>query len=212
MENGFFITLEGGEGTGKSTLLRGIVDYFKNNGQEVISTREPGGTIGAELIRDLLVKGDAKRWNAMSEICLFYAAREDHISRIISPALKENKIVISDRFFDSTRAYQGNLGKREAIVIKTLEENIVGPCLPNLTIILDIEVKIGLERANSRNDKEGRFEAKNIEFHENLRNSFLQIAKNEPQRCIVIDANLPPLEVLKIAIENIEIKIGHLNV
>lgn len=208
MKNGFFLTLEGGEGTGKSTLLRSLAEYFQNNGREIVSTREPGGTKGAELIRDLLVKGDAMRWNAMSEICLFYAAREDHIKRIIEPALSENKIVLCDRFFDSTRAYQGNLGSREEIVIKTLEENIVGPCLPDLTIILDIDVEIGLKRANSRNDKEGRFEAKNIEFHQNLRKSFLKIASNEPNRCKIIDANKPPNEVFEIAISLIKEKIG----
>lgn len=212
MTNGFFLTLEGGEGTGKSTLLRGLKSYFEQTGRFVIATREPGGTIGAELIRDLLVKGDAGRWNSMSEICLFYAAREDHIKRVIEPNLKLGNIVISDRFFDSTRAYQGNLGIREANVIKALEENIVGPCLPNLTIILDIGVEIGLNRANSRKDDEGRFEAKALEFHKSLRNSFIEIAKNEPNRCKLIDASLSADEVLSIAINLIKEKIGMQNV
>ena len=199
-----FITLEGGEGTGKSTLIRSLNDYFVSKGYQVILTREPGGTEGAEAIRDLLVKGSANRWNAMSEICLFYAAREDHITRVIKPALSDGKIVISDRFFDSTRAYQGELGLHENNVINCLEENIVGQCLPDLTLILDIDVKIGLARANSRNDDEGRFEAKKIEFHEKLRQNFLNIAKKEPKRCKVIDASMSKDEVFSQAIEYIK--------
>ncbi|MBN8647650.1 MAG: dTMP kinase [Caulobacterales bacterium] len=198
-----FITLEGGEGTGKSTLIRSLNDYFVSNGNQVILTREPGGTEGAEAIRDLLVKGSANRWNAMSEICLFYAAREDHITRVIKPALSDGKIVISDRFFDSTRAYQGELGFHENNVINCLEANIVGQCLPNLTLILDIDVNIGLARANSRNDDEGRFEAKKIEFHEKLRQNFLNIAKKEPLRCKVIDASQSKDDVFNEAIKHI---------
>ncbi len=207
MENGIFITLEGGEGTGKTTLLQALRDYFLATGHEVVTTREPGGTDGAEAIRNLLVTGDANRWNAMSEICLFYAAREDHIRRLILPAIEQKKVVICDRFFDSTRAYQGELGANEQNVIKCLEDNIVGACLPNLTLILDIDVEIGLARAGSRRGNEMRFEAKTIDFHNKLRQKFLEIAKNEPKRCAIIDASQSPSEVLRVAIEIIESKI-----
>ena len=200
MNNGFFITLEGGEGTGKSTLLKGLENALSELGHSVVTTREPGGTEGAETIRELLVTGDANRWNAMSEICLFYAAREDHIKRLIIPSLEAGKIIISDRFFDSTRAYQGELGEKETRVITCLEENIVGDCMPNITIVLDIDVQTGLQRAASRHGNELRFEAKTLDFHNRLRQKFLEIAKTEPQRCIVIDAAQNPEAVLEQAL------------
>lgn len=208
MEKGFFITLEGGEGTGKSTLLNSLKDTFIAQGQQVVVTREPGGTEGAESIRNLLVTGDANRWNAMSEICLFYAAREDHIKRLILPSLHNGKIVISDRFFDSTRAYQGELGENEKNVIDCLERNIVGTCLPDLTLVLDIDVEIGLQRAGARRGSEMRFEAKTIDFHKKLRQKFLEIAQSEPDRCFVIDATNPPDQVLQIALNRIKEKIN----
>ena len=199
-----FITLEGGEGSGKSTLIKRLVARLTALGNIVITTREPGGTSGAEEIRNLLVKGSAERWDVTSEICLFYAAREDHLYRLIRPALEDGKIVICDRFFDSTRAYQGQLGARESNIIKALEENIVGPTMPDITLILDIDVETGLTRANSRNnndgdDKEGRFEAKKIEFHQKLRDAYLEIARKEPERCKVIDATKTPDEIEEIA-------------
>lgn len=204
MADSLFITLEGGEGTGKTTLINALNKYLTGKNYEVVLTREPGGTEGAESIRDLLVKGSAGRWNAMSEICLFYAAREDHLQRVIRPSLQAKKIVISDRFFDSTRAYQGNLGQYEANVIKCLEDNIVGPTKPDITLILDIDPEIGLRRAASRKDDEGRFETKKLEFHKNLRQAFLNIAQNEPDRCKIIDASLSPEEVFTKAIALIE--------
>lgn len=195
-----FITLEGGEGVGKSTLQKSLYRDLSERGYEVILTREPGGTNGAELIRNLLVTGDKDRWNAISEMCLFYAAREDHLDKLIRPALNDNKIIICDRFFDSTRAYQGILGQNEANIMKVLEDNIVGPTMPNITLILDIEIETGLKRANNRGDNEGRFESKGLKFHENLRNAFLNIAKNEPERCKIIDANQSQDKVHEIAL------------
>lgn len=209
MKTGFFITLEGGEGTGKSTLLKGLEKALMFAGHEVITTREPGGTEGAEAIRQLLVTGDASRWSALSEICLFYAAREDHINRLIKPALNSKKIVISDRFFDSTRAYQGELGDKEANVINCLEKNIVSDCMPNLTIILDIDPEIGLKRAGSRHGIEVRFETKTIEFHKTLRQKFLDIALLEPNRCAVIDANQSAEKVLEEALLAIDGKLNN---
>lgn len=199
-----FITLEGGEGTGKSTLTKSLIRDLVHGGNSVIATREPGGTVGAEEIRELLIKGSGDRWSAASEICLYYAAREDHIRRVIAPALAKGTIVICDRFFDSTRAYQGTLGIKESNIIKCLEENIVGYCMPDLTLVLDIDVEIGLRRAGARNDNENRFEQKAIQFHQNLRSKFLEIAHNEPQRCKIIDAALPIEQVHAQAL-------GHIN-
>ncbi len=211
MAQGFFVTLEGGEGTGKSSLAKALTQYLESKGHEVINTREPGGTKGAEAIRELLVKGDAARWDAMSEICLFYAARNDHIKRIIAPAIAENKIVICDRFFDSTRAYQGHLGESEEEVIKCLEKNIVGPMMPHLTLVLDIDVEIGLKRAKSRMDSEGRFESKTLEFHNALRTAFLKIAKSEPNRCKIIDAAQSMEKVHSDAIRELNLKMDELS-
>lgn len=195
MSKSLFITLEGGEGTGKTTLIKSLYAELSSRGHEVVLSREPGGTEGAEAIRDLVLKGDANRWNSMSEICLYYAAREDHLMRIIRPALAGGKIVICDRFFDSTRAYQGHLGDKEQNVIKCLEDNIVAQHKPNLTIVLDIDVEIGLARAGSRKDDECRFESKKLEYHQNLRAAFLAIVAAEPERCKTIDASLPIEEV-----------------
>lgn len=208
-----FITLEGGEGSGKSTLIKRLVGRLTTIGYSVVTTREPGGTSGAEEIRNLLVKGSAERWDVASEICLFYAAREDHLYRLIRPALNAGKIVICDRFFDSTRAYQGQLGERETNIIRALEENIVGPTMPDITLILDIDVETGLNRANSRNnidgdEKEGRFEAKKIEFHQKLRDAYLEIARHEPERCKVIDATQSPDAIEMIAMEIISNKLA----
>lgn len=200
MSNSLFITLEGGEGTGKTTLIKSLHNELCARGLEVILTREPGGTEGAEAIRDLVLKGAADRWNSMSEICLYYAAREDHLTRVIRPALKQGKIVICDRFFDSTRAYQGHLGENEQKVIKCLEDNIVAQNKPDLTLVLDIDVKIGLARAGSRMDDESRFESKKLEYHQNLRQSFLEIARAEPDRCKLIDASRPIDEVFATAL------------
>lgn len=208
MAKGFFLTLEGGEGTGKTSLTKALAQFCISIDRDYLITREPGGTKGAEAIRELLVKGEASRWDAMSEICLFYAARNDHIRRVIVPALSEGKIVICDRFFDSTRAYQGKLGANEEKVIKCLEENIVGPNMPDLTLILDIDVEIGLKRAMSRMDQEGRFESKTLDFHNRLRQSFLEIAIKEPERCKIIDAAMPIDLVHEKAIEILKQKMS----
>lgn len=189
MRQGLFITFEGGEGAGKTTLINQIADTLANDGFQIIKTREPGGTEGAEKIRALLVKGDVDRWDSISEICLFYAARNDHINRLIKPETLAGKIILCDRFFDSTRAYQGHKGEKEANIIACLEENIVKDFPPDLTLILDIDVETGLKRAFSRHGDEARFEGKDISFHQNLREAFLKIADNEPNRCKVIDAS-----------------------
>ena len=187
---GRFITLEGGEGAGKSTQLRRLADRLTASGRDAVTTREPGGSPGAEAIRALLVSGEADRWSPVSETLLMYAARRDHIERVISPALDRGAWVVCDRFLDSTRAYQGAAGGAPAGLISVLEAAVVEERLPDLTLILDLPVKAGLARAAGRGGTEARFEAKGTAFHERLRAAFLDIAVREPERCRVIDASL----------------------
>ena len=189
MGSGCFITFEGGEGTGKSTQARRLAERLKAGGREVVLTREPGGSPGAEAIRALLVEGAADRWSAISETLLMYAARRDHIERLIAPALARGAAVVSDRFFDSTRAYQGAGGGAPPALIAALEQAVVGDVRPDLTIILDLPVALGLGRAAHRGGGEARFEAKGADFHERLRRAYLEIAAAEPDRCRVIAAD-----------------------
>ncbi len=192
MSKGLFITFEGGEGAGKSTQVRRLADRLKIAGRRVVMSREPGGSPGGEAIRDLLVRGDTDRWSPMTEALLMNAARRDHIERVIRPALDAGDIVISDRFADSTRAYQGAGGEADPEFIAALERYVVGDTRPDMTIILDLPVETGLRRALSRGGAEARFEAKGEAFHERLRKGFLDIAAAEPERCIVIHADQTP--------------------
>lgn len=199
MRIGLFITLEGGEGAGKSTLIKGLAAHLREQGHEVVVTREPGGTQGAEAIRTLLVTGDAARWTPLSELCLFYAAREDHLERLIRPALARGAIVVCDRFADSTRAYQGQAGGTGREAVETLDALIVRDTQPDVTLILDIDPAIGLARAAARRGIEDRFEGKAMAFHTALRAAYLDIAAQNPNRCAVLDATLPPDALLKAA-------------
>lgn len=186
---GRFITFEGGEGGGKSTQARRLAEQLRLLIREVVVTREPGGSPGGELIRGLLVNGEVDRWSAVTETLLMYAARRDHVERVIGPALAAGGWVVSDRFADSTRAYQGAGGGAPHDLIVALEQHVVGETMPDLTLILDLPVELGLSRAAQRGVAEARFEAKDIAFHERLRERFLAIARMEPERCAVIDAS-----------------------
>jgi dTMP kinase len=188
MQRGRFISLEGGEGTGKSTQARRLAEWLGARGREVVLTREPGGSPGAEAIRALLVNGPPEKWSAQTETLLMFAARRDHVERVIEPALSRGAWVICDRFTDSTRAYQGVAGGADPALIRALEDHVVGPMVPDLTLILDLPVEQGLARAATRGDGEGRFEAKGADFHSRLRQAFLDIAIVETARCAVIDA------------------------
>lgn len=188
MSTGRFITFEGGEGGGKSTQLRLLAQRLAEDGGEVVATREPGGSPGAEAIRDLLVRGAADRWSAMTETLLMYAARRDHVERVIKPALGRGAWVLCDRFADSTRAYQGAAGGTDPAFIAALEAHVLGDIRPDLTLILDLPPEAGLARAASRAGAETRFESKGAAFHARLRQAFLDIARAEPDRCRVIDA------------------------
>ena len=190
---GRFITFEGGEGSGKSTHARFLADHLNGLGIEVVLTREPGGSAGAEIIRHILLSGIAKPLGAETEAILFAAARDDHIRATIRPALDAGKWVICDRFIDSTRVYQGALGKVDAKLIRGLERVTVGSAMPDLTFILDVPATVGLARAKRRRGQGAtdRFEAGSVEFHEELRRAYLSLAEREPKRCVAIDGRAP---------------------
>lgn len=188
MTRGIFITFEGGEGAGKSTQIRRLAERLRAGGRDAVLTREPGGSPGAESIRELLLNGETDRWSPLTEALLMNAARRDHIERVIAPALARGAVVLCDRFADSTRAYQGAGGQVATAVIAQLETAVVGDIRPDLTLIFDLPVAEGLRRALARNGGEERFEAKGAAFHERLRAAYLDIARAEPERCVVIDA------------------------
>jgi dTMP kinase len=185
---GRFITLEGGEGAGKSTQVRRLAARLEAAGHRTVATREPGGSEGAEKIRELLVTGATARWSPTTETLLMYAARRDHIERTIAPALAAGDWVVSDRFADSTRAYQGAGGGAPGSLIHALERYVLGETRPDLTLILDLPVAAAHARITARTHAETRFEAKGEAFHERLREGFLAIARVESDRCAVIDA------------------------
>ncbi|HEY1943547.1 MAG TPA: dTMP kinase [Roseiarcus sp.] len=187
---GRFITLEGGEGAGKSVQARRLAARLRALGLTVVLTREPGGSPGAEALREIILSGAAARFGPEGEALLFSAARIDHIDQTIAPALRRGDWVVCDRFADSTRAYQGAAGQVDPALLETLERVAVGSHRPNLTLILDIPVSAGLGRAASRRGggEADRFEREGLAFHETLRQAFLTIARAEPDRCAVIDA------------------------
>jgi dTMP kinase len=187
---GKFVTFEGGEGTGKSTQAAMLALRLEALGLAVLLTREPGGSSGAEIIRHVLLSGAIKPLGPEAEAMLFAAARLDHVQLTIEPALEAGKWVICDRFADSTRVYQGALGKVDQRLIKALERICLGDLSPDLTLLLDLPVEAGLQRqAQRRGDTApDRFEAEDVEFHESLRQAYLALARDEPQRCAVIDA------------------------
>lgn len=186
---GRFITFEGGEGAGKSTHVRLLAEALRAAGLSVVETREPGGSPGAEEIRELLVHGAVARWDPVSEALLHFAARRDHVARVIAPALAAGEWVLSDRFADSTMAYQGYGHRLGREVIEQLYALAVGDLAPELTVILDLPVEDGLARAGSRNSGGTRYENMDRAFHDRLRKGFLAIAEREPKRCVVIDGS-----------------------
>lgn len=188
MSAGLFLTLEGGEGAGKSTLLTRLQAAFAATGREVVATREPGGTPGADLIRALLVQGDAKRWDPLTEALLLAAARRDHIRTVIQPALDRGAVVLCDRFVDSTRAYQTGAGGLPRQVVEDLTALIEAP-KPDATLLLDLPPEAGLERARGRAGGEDRFERLGLAFHARVREAFLRLAAEDPGRFLVLDAS-----------------------
>lgn len=192
--NGRFITFEGGEGAGKSLQLVRFADYLKQQGECVVTTREPGGTPVGKEIRRLLVEGDKDKFDELTELLLFYADRRIDLTKVILPALQEGKIVLSDRFNDSTIAYQyyGSNKFPDTAIMDKLYALVAGSFKPDLTFLLDIDVRQGLERsfkkAETMVNKELRFENVDISFHERLRTGYLELAKREPERFVIINA------------------------
>ena len=188
MQRGRFITFEGGEGAGKTTQARLLVERLRARGLDVLQTREPGGSPGAEEIRGIAVSGEADRWSARTETLLMYAARSDHLERTILPALAAGCWVVCDRFADSSRVYQGAGGGTPESLIEALDDAVVNGDQPDLTLVFDLPVEVGLDRAFGRGLFETRFESKGLAFHQKLRDGFLQVAERHPERCVVLDA------------------------
>ena len=195
-KKGFFITFEGIDGSGKSTQIRKLAKFLEDNGFDIIITREPGGSVGGEEIRNLLLQGAVDRWSAETEILLFTAARRDHLERIILPALQGGKIVICDRFTDSTRMYQGMRGPKLRDLVDKLTKEVIN-CDPDLTIIIDIDPEISLERAKSRKIAEERFEDFGIDLQKKMRRGFLDLSKEFNSRIAVVNGQQSVDELAK---------------
>lgn len=198
--DGIFITLEGGEGSGKSTQMRLLAEKLEALGHQVVTTREPGGSPGAEAVRHVLLSGAAEPFGAELEAMLFAASRADHVDQVIRPALEAGKIVISDRFFDSTRVYQGTAEGMDNTLLQRLERVACGDTWPDLTLILDIDPREGMKRAAARRQKSeapDRFEKESIRLQARRRKAYLDIASEEPERCAVVDAAGRPQTVFK---------------
>lgn len=189
-QDGRFITIEGGDGVGKTTQTTRLAMALRADGIETLTTREPGGSPGAEDIRQLLVEGDPERWDAMTELLLLCAARRDHVQRVIAPALARGVWVVCDRFIDSTTAYQGYAGGLGSETIRRLHRLALGPFRPHLTALIDLPVETGLQRRHaSEPAAEQRFERFDPAFHHQVRRGFKAVARQEPQRIVVIDGS-----------------------
>ena len=192
---GKFITLEGGEGCGKSTQAKLLCNYLQSKGIETVLTKEPGGTEEGLILRQLLVTGDKDKFDAITECLLYYADRRNHLTKVVWPALQQGKWVISDRYADSTEAYQyyGYDKRIDYATLQNMYSIVAGNFKPDLTLILDIPPEVGMQRsfakAATTNTQELRFESRKLDFHNNLRRGFLGIAKREPQRCVVVNAD-----------------------
>jgi dTMP kinase len=194
---GRFISFEGGEGSGKSTQIKILAERLAGMKLHAIVTREPGGSPGAEIIRHLVLSGMGKLLGPEAETLLFAAARDDHARTVIEPALKQGTWVLSDRFSDSTRVYQGTLGHVSPGLLNAMQRVTIGDLKPDLTMILDVPVEIGLKRATARRGSAtaDRFEAEDVNFHQQLREAYRQIATDEPERCVLIDASEEPAKI-----------------
>lgn len=210
---GRFITFEGGEGAGKSTQIRLLAETLKSSGIKVCVTREPGGSPGAEEIRALLVTGETGRWDAVTELLLLYAARRDHVQRLIEPALARGCWVLCDRFADSTMAYQGYGHGLDRQKISDLHDIVLGNLQPDLTLILDLAPEKGLARTResaeaARRGSEDRFERMELAFHERMRAGFREIAESEPERVVLVDADRDPEHVRKSVAALVHARLG----
>lgn len=210
-QKGLFITFEGGEGAGKSTQIKRLAAKLEELGVDVITTREPGGSPGAEAVRHVLLSSAAEQFGTEMEAVLFSAARSDHVETVIKPALKEKKVVLCDRFFDSTRVYQGITGDVDMSFLKQLEQIACEDAWPDLTIILDLPPQTGMQRAKARrkaDESPDRYEKETIALQEERRDGFRSIAEQEPERCVLIDANGTTAQVFKRVWEAVESRLG----
>ena len=205
---GRFISLEGGEGAGKTTLVKSLRDTLQARDLEVVISREPGGTPGAEILRDILVNGATDRWSPMTEALLMYASRVDHVEKLIKPALERGAWVLCDRFSDSTTAYQGAAGGVDLHQIALLHQACLGSFKPDLTLIVDLDPDIGIKRTVNRGEDASRFERFDHGFHSRLRDAYLNIASAEPERCVLLDGSRAQREVYDAAIEAIDARLG----
>jgi dTMP kinase len=194
-----FITLEGGEGTGKSTQIRFLMQRLEAHGVTAKRTREPGGSDGAERIRSLILESGQKRFDALTETLLFFAARNDHLEHIIRPSLEAGTWIVCDRFADSTRVYQGCMGTIDFETLNRLEALVIASTTPDLTLILDLPAEIGIARANARRGAIAAdgFEAESLDFHQGLRQCYLELAKRDPERCVIVEAEGEAEEVAR---------------
>jgi dTMP kinase len=201
MERGIFITLEGGEGTGKSTLIHVLSQHLESLGRKVCVTREPGGSVGAELIRGLLVTGPQERWDPLTEYLLLSAARRDHCQKTIIPKLAEGWVVLCDRFFDSSLAYQGWGHGLDPSMMDQVYQWISGNLNPDVTFLLDLDPELGLKRSLSRTNHEARYEELGLDFHKRVRQGFLIQAQRDSSRYHILDASLDAQEVAEKAFQ-----------
>ena len=203
---GLFITFEGGEGAGKSTQIRILAQALRGRGYDVVMTREPGGSAGAEAVRHVLLSGSAEGFGVRMEALLFAAARNDHVEELIRPAIAAGKIVLCDRFMDSSRVYQGVTGNLEPEFIAALERVAIDGMVPDLTVILDLPAEKGLARARARHDggdgAPDRYEKEELGIHQKRRDAFLDLARAEPERCRVVDGS-QPAEAVAAAVEKL---------
>lgn len=204
--DGLFISLEGIDGSGKSTQSRRLIEHMHSRGRDPVLTREPGGAPGAEEIRRLLVEGDPARWSPETEILLFTAARRDHLERTIRPALEAGRDVVTDRFADSTRVYQGATRGDLRGLVDAIHAAAIG-VEPDLTLILDMEPAVALERGLARGSGEDRFEEFGLPFQEKLRAGFLKLAEEAPERCVVVDAMADPDSVSRAVAETVDARL-----
>ena len=197
MARGIFITFEGGEGAGKSTQIARLAATLRELGHEVVVTREPGGSPGAEAVRHVILSGAAEPFGPAMEAILFAAARADHVDQVIRPAVERGAIVLCDRFMDSSRVYQGVTGDLDPAFMGTLEKVTVAGMVPDLTLILDLDPEEGLRRAAARRGEGSadRYEKETLAIHRRRREAFLEIARTEPRRCVVVDAAKSPAKV-----------------
>ena len=195
--NGLFITFEGGEGVGKSTQITRIADKLRAKGFDVLATREPGGSPGAEAVRHVLLSGAAEPFGPKMEALLFAAARSDHVEQVIRPAVERGAIVLCDRFLDSSRVYQGVTGNLDPAFVRALEKVAINGMMPDMTLILDVDPQLGMQRAMARRGEgvADRYEKEDLAVHQRRREAYLAIAAAEPERCIVIDASGKPEQV-----------------